>query len=162
MPIRTAALRTLGAFANVFAIESMMDELAVGRGEDPLAFRLRHLKDARARAVLDAAAARAGWRSWRKRDGVGHGIGFARYKNFGAYCAVVAEIEASAEIRVRRLVAAVDVGEVINPDGIINKIEGGGIQATSWTLREAVRFDAARITRDSWANYKILSFSGAA
>ena len=159
MPIRTSALRTLGAFANVFAIESMMDELAVGRGEDPLAFRLRHLKDARARAVLDAAAARAGWRSWRKRDGVGHGIGFARYKNFGAYCAVVAEIEASAEIRVRRLVAAVDVGEVINPDGIANQIEGGAIQATSWTLLEAVRFDRTHITSDSWEGYPILRFS---
>ena len=71
MPIRTSALRTLGAFANVFAIESFMDELAAERGEDPLAFRLRHLKDPRARAVLEAAAARAGWSSRRKRDGVG-------------------------------------------------------------------------------------------
>ena len=76
MPIRTSALRTLGAFANVFAIESFMDELAAERGEDPLAFRLRHLKDPRARAVLEAAAKRAGWSTWRKRDGVGHGIGF--------------------------------------------------------------------------------------
>jgi nicotinate dehydrogenase subunit B len=159
MPIRTSALRTLGAFANVFAIESMMDELAAERGEDPLAFRLRHLKDARARAVLEAAAARAGWSARGKREAAGHGIGFARYKNFGAYCAVVAEIEASAEIRVRRLVAAVDVGEVINPDGIINQIEGGAIQATSWTLLEAVRFDAERITSDAWENYPILRFS---
>jgi nicotinate dehydrogenase subunit B len=159
MPIRTSALRTLGAFANVFAIESMMDELAAERGEDPLAFRLRHLKDARARAVLEAAAARAGWSAWRKQEAAGHGIGFARYKNFGAYCAVVAEIEASAEIRVRRLVAAVDVGEVINPDGIINQIEGGAIQATSWTLLEAVRFDAERITSNAWENYPILRFS---
>ena len=159
MPIRTSALRTLGAFANVFAIESFMDELAAERGEDPLAFRLRHLKDARARAVLEAAAARAGWSSWRQREGVGHGIGFARYKNFGAYCAVVAEIETGAEIRVRRLVAAVDVGEVINPDGIANQIEGGAIQATSWTLLEAVRFDATRITSDSWESYPILRFS---
>jgi nicotinate dehydrogenase subunit B len=159
MPIRTSALRTLGAFANVFAIESMMDELAAERGEDPLAFRLRHLKDPRARAVLEAAAARAGWTGRRKREAVGYGIGFARYKNFGAYCAVVAEIEASAEIRVRRLVAAVDVGEVINPDGIINQIEGGAIQATSWTLLEAVRFDAERITSDGWETYPILRFS---
>jgi CO/xanthine dehydrogenase Mo-binding subunit len=159
MPIRTSALRTLGAFANVFAIESLMDELASERGEDPLAFRLRHLADARARAVLEAAAARAGWSSWRKRDGAGHGIGFARYKNFGAYCAVVAEVETSAELRVRRLVAAVDVGEVINPDGIANQIEGGAIQATSWTLLEAVRFDQARITSDSWEAYPILRFS---
>jgi len=159
MPIRTSALRTLGAFANVFAIESLMDELATERGEDPLAYRLRHLADARARAVLAAAAARAGWNSRRKSDGTGHGIGFARYKNFGAYCAVVAEVETAAELRVRRLVAAVDAGEVINPDGIANQIEGGAIQATSWTLREAVRFDQARITSDSWEGYPILRFS---
>ena len=159
MPIRTSALRTLGAFANVFAIESFMDELAADKGEDPLAFRLRHLKDRRARAVLEAAAARAGWSSWRRRDAAGHGIGVARYKNFGAYCAVVAEIESLDQIRVRRLVAAVDVGEVINPDGIANQIEGGAIQATSWTLLEAVRFDRSRITSDSWESYPILRFS---
>src|SRR5207244_9740485 len=76
MPIRTSALRTLGAFANVFAIESFMDELAAERGEDPLAFRLRHLKDARARAVLAAVAKRAGWNQRVKQDGIGHGMGF--------------------------------------------------------------------------------------
>jgi nicotinate dehydrogenase subunit B len=159
MPIRTSALRTLGAFANVFAIESFMDELAAEAGEDPLAFRLRYLKDPRARAVLEAAARRAGWSTRVKRDGVGHGIAFVRYKNFGAYCAVVAEIESAADIRVRRLVAAVDAGEVINPDGLANQIEGGAIQATSWTLLEAVRFDRTRITSDSWEAYPILRFS---
>jgi len=159
MPIRTSALRTLGAFANVFAIESFMDEIATLRGEDPLAFRLRHLKDARARAVLEAAAKRAGWSTWRKREGAGRGIAFARYKNFGAYCAVAAEVEGDADIRVRRLVVAVDVGEVINPDGVANQMEGGAIQATSWTLKEAVRFDRARITSDAWETYPILRFS---
>ena len=159
MPIRTSALRTLGAFANVFAIESFMDELAAERGEDPLAFRLRYLKEPRARAVLEAAAKRADWNSWRKREGAGHGIGFARYKNFGTYCAVVAEVEGDADIRVRRLVVAVDVGEVINPDGVANQMEGGAIQATSWTLKEAVRFDRSRITSDTWETYPILRFS---
>jgi CO/xanthine dehydrogenase Mo-binding subunit len=159
MPIRTSALRTLGAFGNIFAIESFMDELAAARGEDPLAFRLRYLQDERARAVLEAAARRAGWSQWRKREGAGHGIAFGRYKNFGAYCAVVAEIEGDAEVRVRRLVVAVDVGEVINPDGVANQMEGGAIQATSWTLKEAVRFDRGRITSDSWETYPILRFS---
>jgi CO/xanthine dehydrogenase Mo-binding subunit len=159
MPIRTSALRTLGAFANVFAIESFMDELAAERGEDPLAFHLRYLKEPRGRAVLEAAAKRAGWSSWRKRAGAGHGIAFARYKNFGAYCAVVAEVEGDADIRVRRLVVAVDVGEVINPDGVANQMEGGAIQATSWTLKEAVRFDRSRITSDTWETYPILRFS---
>jgi CO/xanthine dehydrogenase Mo-binding subunit len=136
-----------------------MDELAAERGEDPLAFRLRHLKDGRARAVLEAAAARAGWRSWQKREGAGHGLGFARYKGFGAYCAAVAEVETDPDIRVRRLVLAVDVGEAINPDGVANQIEGGAIQATSWVLKEAVRFDRTRIVSDTWETYPILRFS---
>jgi CO/xanthine dehydrogenase Mo-binding subunit len=159
MPIRTSALRTLGAFANIFAIESFMDELAAERREDPLTFRLRYLKEPRARAVLEAAAGRAGWSQWRKREGAGHGIAFGRYKNFGAYCAVVAEVDADPDIRVRRLVVAVDVGEVINPDGVANQMEGGAIQATSWTLKEAVRFDRSRITSDTWETYPILRFS---
>jgi CO/xanthine dehydrogenase Mo-binding subunit len=159
MPIRTSALRTLGAFANIFAIESFMDELAAERGEDPLAFRLRYLEDERARAVLEAAARRAGWSERRKREGTGRGIAFARYKNFGAYCAVVAEVEGGAEMHVRRLVVAVDVGEVINPDGVANQMEGGAIQATSWTLKKAVRFDRERITSDTWETYPILRFS---
>ena len=90
----------------------------------------------------------------------GYGIGFGRYKNFSTYCAVVAEVEAGgADIRVRRLVVAVDVGEVINPDGVANQMEGGAIQATSWTLKEAVRFDRQRVTSDTWETYPILRFS---
>jgi CO/xanthine dehydrogenase Mo-binding subunit len=159
MPIRTSALRTLGAFANVLAIESFLDELAAERGEDPLAARLRRLTDPRARAVLEAAAARAGWRQRRKQEGVGHGLALARYKNAGAWCAAVAEVEIAADVRVRRLVLGIDVGEVINPDGLANQIEGGAIQAVSWTLKEAVRFDRTRITSDSWESYPILRFS---
>jgi CO/xanthine dehydrogenase Mo-binding subunit len=159
MPIRVSALRSLGAYVNVFALESLIDELAGERAEDPLDFRLRHLSDPRAKAVLEAAARRAGWQQWQKREGAGHGIGFARYKNAGAYCAVVAEVEAEREVRVRRLVIAVDAGEVINPDGLANQIEGGAIQATSWTLKEAVRFDSTRITSETWESYPILKFS---
>jgi CO/xanthine dehydrogenase Mo-binding subunit len=159
MPIRTSALRSLGALANVFAIESFVDELAAGRGEDPVAWRLRHLADARARTVIEAAVRRADWTGWRPREGFGHGVAFAKYKNSGAYCAVVAEIEAEREIRVHRLVVAVDVGRVINPDGVANQIEGGAIQATSWTLKEQVRFDRTRIASASWEDYPILRFS---
>lgn len=159
MPIRTSALRSLGAFANVFAIESFLDELAAERGEDPLAHRLRLLSEPRARAVLEAAARRANWAGWTKREGSGHGIGLARYKGSGAWCAVVAEIEAGREIRVERLVIAVDVGLAINPDGVANQIEGGAIQATSWSLKEQVRFDRTRITSSSWDDYPILRFS---
>ncbi|QQO36535.1 xanthine dehydrogenase family protein molybdopterin-binding subunit [Bradyrhizobium diazoefficiens] len=158
MPVRTSALRTLGAQGNVFAIESLLDEIAALRGEDPIAFRLRHLRDDRAKDVVRAAARRAGWKPER-RSGVGHGVGFARYKNTGAYCAAIAEIEGADDIRVKRLTLAVDVGEAINRDGVINQIEGGAIQATSWVLKERVRFDRTRITSTSWTDYPILTFS---
>jgi CO/xanthine dehydrogenase Mo-binding subunit len=158
MPVRTSALRTLGAQGNVFAIESFLDELAVERGEDPVAFRLRHLSDSRAQDVIRAVARRANWKP-DKQAGRGYGLGFARYKNTGAYCAVVAEIEGAEDISVKRLTIAVDVGEAINPDGVINQIEGGAIQATSWVLKERVRFDRQRITSNTWTDYPILRFS---
>jgi nicotinate dehydrogenase subunit B len=158
MPVRTSALRTLGAQGNAFAIESFLDELAFDRGEDPVAFRLRHLSDPRSKDVIQAAARRANWKP-SKEDGVGYGIGFSRYKNTGAYCAAVAEVEVGEDIKVRKLTLAVDVGEAINPDGVINQIEGGAIQATSWVLKERVRFDSMRITSTSWTQYPILRFS---
>ena len=159
MPLRASALRSLGALANVFAIESFMDELAHAAGADPVEHRLRHLADPRARSVVEAAARRANWRGWQKSEGRGHGIGFAKYKNLGAYCAVVAEVEAEQEIRVHRLVIAVDVGLVVNPDGVANQLEGGAIQAASQTLKEAVRFDRRRVTSDTWEEYPILRFA---
>jgi CO/xanthine dehydrogenase Mo-binding subunit len=158
MPIRTSALRTLGGQANVFAIESFIDELASERGEDPVAIRLRHLSDSRAQDVIRSVARRANWKP-DKQSGRGYGLGFARYKNTGAYCAVVAEVEGAADVSVKRLTIAVDVGEAINPDGVINQIEGGAIQATSWVLKERVRFDRQRITSNSWSSYPILRFS---
>ena len=159
MPVRTSALRSLGAYANVFAIESFMDELAQAAEIDAIAFRLRHLKDPRGRAVIDAAARRAGWSNWKPVEGRGHGIGFAKYKNLGAYCAAIAEVEIGREVRVNRLVLAVDVGLVINPDGVINQIEGGAIQSSSWTLKEEVKLDARGIASLDWEHYPILKFS---
>jgi CO/xanthine dehydrogenase Mo-binding subunit len=162
MPIRTSALRTLGAYANVFALESFMDETAVQAGADPVAFRLKHLKDPRARAVIEAAAAKAGWQPGKKGDGSrGRGIAFAQYKNLAAYVAVVADVivdRRTGKVRVERAVAAVDGGLIINPDGVVNQIEGGIIQSTSWTLKESVGFDRQHITTRSWADYPILTF----
>ena len=158
MPIRTSALRTLGAQGNVFAIESFLDELAQERGEDPIAFRLRHLSDPRSRDVVQSVARRANWKP-AKQPGIGYGVGFSRYKNTGAYCAVIAELEGAEDIRVKKLTIAVDVGEAINPDGVINQVEGGAIQAVSWVLKEQVRFDRARITSNTWSDYPILRFS---
>ena len=154
MPVRGSSLRSLGGFGNVFAIESFMDELA---GEDDKAgFRLRHLKDPRGRAVMEEAVRRSHWNAWQRTEGRGHGIAFAKYKNLGAYCAVVAEVDVTHELRVTRLVAAVDVGLPVNPDGVANQIEGGCVQAASWTLKEAWRPGVA-----GWEDYPILRFSEA-
>jgi CO/xanthine dehydrogenase Mo-binding subunit len=171
-PLRVSALRSLGAYANVFAIESFMDELAYAAGADPVAFRLKHLANARAKAVIEAAARAAGWQPGAKSDGTaegksatagkgataGHGIGFAQYKNASAYCAVIVEIEVAEKIRLRRVVAAVDAGQAVNPDGIRNQIEGGIVQAASWTLKEQVRWDAGGVLTRSWEDYPILRF----
>jgi nicotinate dehydrogenase subunit B len=151
-PRRASSLRALGAYGNVFAVESFMDELAQAAGADPIEFRLRHLKDPRARAVLETLSPH--WKHWKGGEARGHGIGFARYKNIGAYCAVLAEVEAGEVLRVKRLVLAADVGLAINPDGVANQLEGGAIQATSWTLKEEGRVGAV-----SWEDYPILRFS---
>jgi nicotinate dehydrogenase subunit B len=156
MPLRTSALRALGAHLNVYAIESVVDELAELAGADPVAFRLGLLSDERARAALRAAAERAGWPGT-SADGMG--VGVARYKNRGAYCAVVAEVEAESSVRVRRLTIAVDVGLAVNPDGVVNQIEGGALQALSWTTKERVRFDSRTVTSTTWEDYPILRFS---
>jgi len=161
MPLRTSALRSLGAYHNVFAIESFMDELARAANVDPIDFRLRHMRDVRAQDVIRLAAERFGWAAWRRRAGRGRGFAFARYKNLAAYAAIAMEVEVrrdSGAVRVVRAVAATDSGEVVNPDGIRNQIEGGIVQATSWTLFEAVTFDATRVTSRDWGGYPILRF----
>lgn len=158
-PLRTSAMRALGGHANAFAIECFIDELAEAAGADPVEFRLRHLKDARARAVIEKAAQMAKWQPNEKGNGEhGRGIAFARYKNLAAYFAVVAEVKVSEEVRVTRMWAAVDVGQAINPDGVINQIEGGIIQSVSWTLKERVDFDRQGVTTRNWTDYPILSF----
>ena len=161
MPLRVSSLRTLGGYANVFALESFMDELAELAGADAVAFRLAHLKDSRARAVIEAAAKNAGWKPGEKGDGTrGRGIGFAKYKNLATYVAVVAEVEIDREsgtIQVPRLYAAADAGLIINPDGLISQIEGGITQSASWTLHEEVKFDRNGIRSRDWSSYPILT-----
>jgi CO/xanthine dehydrogenase Mo-binding subunit len=159
MPIRTSALRGLGATLNVWSIESVMDEAAALAGADPLDYRLRHLEDARAAAVLRRVADLAGWAGRGRREGFGMGLGFARYKNTGAYAAVVAEVEALERVFCRRLWIAGDVGEAVNPDGVLNQLEGGAIHGASVALLEEVRFDRRGITSDHWEGYPILRFS---
>jgi CO/xanthine dehydrogenase Mo-binding subunit len=165
MPLFTASLRTLGAYANVFAVESFVDELATAAGADPLAFRLAHMKEPRAKAVIEAVGKMAGWKVGEKGDGSrGRGFGFNRYKGGGTYCACVAEVEvdrATGQVRVPRFYAAVDAGQIINPDGLSNQIEGGIVQSTSWTLKEEVRFAGGTVTQRNWEDYPILSMTEA-
>ena len=162
MPIRVSALRALGGYANIFAIESFMDELAALAKVDPVEFRLRHLDDPRAFAVIQAAAKHAGWQpNLPGRTGRGRGIGFAKYKNLSAYVAVVVDAEVdrrSGVVRVTKATAAIDAGQVVNPNGLINQTEGGIIQATSWTLKERVGFDRGGIISRDWQGYPILTF----
>jgi nicotinate dehydrogenase subunit B len=163
VPMRTSALRALGAFANVFAIESFMDELALAAGRDPLDYRIDQSSDPRALGVLRAVAAQADWRprTAPAGEGRGRGIAFARYKNTGAYCAVIADVEVQERVRVHKLHIAVDVGLVINPDGVRQQIEGGALQATSWATMEAAHFDRTRMLDEGWERYPILRFPDA-
>ncbi|HET9471079.1 MAG TPA: molybdopterin cofactor-binding domain-containing protein [Usitatibacter sp.] len=162
MPVRVSALRGLGAYMNVFSIESFIDELAFATGVDPVELRLRHLDDPRARDAINAAATRFGWSGYAKSRGRGRGFAFARYKNLAAYCALAVEVEVERETgraRVLRAVAAVDSGQAVNPDGIRNQIEGGIVQSMSWTLFESVGFDTTRITSTDWGRYPIARFT---
>ena len=159
---RASATRGLGAYANVFAIESFIDELARRAGADPVEYRLRTLKDPRARDVLNKVAESFGWSTWQKAPDRGRGIGFARYKNLAAYTAIALEVEVdrqSGKIKVLRAVAANDSGDMVNPDGVANQIEGGIVQSLSWSLKEAVRFDPTGVKSDDWSAYPILTFS---
>ena len=160
LPYRTSSLRGLGAFTNVFALETLMDDVAAEIGADPVALRLDHLNDARARAVIERAAAACGWPG-EQEDGAGLGLGFAQYKNRSAYCAVAARVELDRDVRITHAWAAVDAGEAINPDGIANQIEGGIVQAASWTLKEALRFEGDAVVTRDWESYPILRFSEA-
>jgi nicotinate dehydrogenase subunit B len=173
MPIRVSSTRSLGAYSNVFAIESFMDELAYKAGIDPVAFRLKHLKDERAKQVLTEAAQRAGWRERTAPAGgngnggqrmKGQGVGFAQYKNEKAYAAIVVELEvdrASGAVQLLKATIAGEAGQYINPDGMANQLEGGFVQAASWTLKEQVTFDQTRITSRDWNGYPILTFTEA-
>jgi nicotinate dehydrogenase subunit B len=159
-PVRTSSLRGLGATLNVFAIESFMDELAEQAGRDPLAYRLSVLSDARARAVVEHVARISRWQAGLPSGtGRGRGMAFARYKNMAAYAAVVAEVEVGESVRLLRVWCAADAGLVINPDGAVNQLEGGIIQAASWALKEGVRLDGAGISSRDWDSYPVLRFS---
>lgn len=159
-PIRTSALRGLGAVVNVFALECFLDELADLVGQDPAAYRLRLLSDPRARFLVERAAAMSNWSARGPAGtGIGLGMGFARYKNKSGYACVVVEVEADTEIRLRHIWCTADAGLAINPDGVRAQLEGGIIQAASMALKEQLRIDETGTATRSWADYPILRFS---
>ena len=158
-PVRVSALRSLGAHANVFAIESLMDELSEISGQDPLTFRLKHLSDPRARHVIQKVADMSNWHGRGEAGtGTGYGMAYARYKNKAGYFALVAQVEVSERVKVLKIWACVDAGKVVHPDGLRNQIEGGILQAISWSLHESVRWSEQGVISNDWENYPILSF----
>jgi nicotinate dehydrogenase subunit B len=162
MPLRVSALRSLGAHVNVLAAESMIDEIARSQNRDPFEYRLTHLKDPRASAVLAEVARMSGWAASKPagaQEGFGRGIGFARYKNTGGYCAVVAELVVEDRVRLGKIHIAADLGRVIHPDGARNQLEGGAIQAASWTLCESADVSPEGIRSEDWESYPIFRFS---
>ena len=111
--------------------------------------------------MLEEAAKRAGWKQGSLPDGTGIGIGLARYKNIAAYAAVVVVLEVddlTAKINLRRATIAADAGQVIDPDGLVNQLEGGFVQACSWTVAEQVRHDRTRVTSVDWESYRYSHF----
>ena len=159
-PLRTSSLRGLGAWANVYAIESFIDELAEAAGEDPVSYRLALLSDPRPHRVVETAAQMSGWFDKRNLgEGRALGFGFARYKNIASFAAVVAEVEVDQDVRLKRIWCAADAGLVISPDGAKNQIEGGIIQGASFAMRERVRFEGGKVATATWADYPILRFS---
>jgi CO/xanthine dehydrogenase Mo-binding subunit len=159
-PIRTSSLRSLGGAPNTFAGESFIDELAEAAGQDPLAYRLAMLGDARGRAVLTRLGELCGW-AGRLEAGTGAGLGLAydRHRGMGAYVACAAELAVDVEVRLTRLWCVCDGGLIINPDGARNQIEGGMIMAASWALKEQVKLSGAGISSLTWEDYPILRFS---
>ena len=157
-PLRSSALRGLGAYGNIFALESFMDELAHLAGIDPLEFRLNNLEDWRAKAVLELLAAKTNWSSLDRSGNKGYGLAFAKYKNSAAYFAVLAEVKINREektFRLSKMTGVIEAGQCINPDGIINQTEGGMIQSASWTLMEQVKYDENGILSKDWNTYPI-------
>lgn len=165
-PLRASSHRGLGSYANIFAIESFVDELADAAGADPVEFRLRHLKDDRGRAVIEAATRKYGWKTGKGSggDNRGRGIGFVKYKNRASYVAVIVDVivrPSSGRIHLENAVIACDSGQIVNPDGVSNQLEGAFLQAASWTLREQVSFDKNGIISLDWHSYPILRFRDA-
>ncbi len=157
LPYRVSSIRSLGAFSNVMAVESLMDECALASNINPVSFRLNHLQDSRATAVINDVVKQSGWNG----TDSGFGLAYARYKNTAAYCASVVKLIINEDIIVQHIWMSVDVGEVIDAGGVKAQLEGGAIQALSWTLIEQAQLSDNKVTINGWEDYPILSFAEA-
>jgi nicotinate dehydrogenase subunit B len=168
-PFRSSWLRAPGRMQSNFANECFIDELAASAGADPLQFRLKYLSDARGVELLRRLAAIANWqqrpspRNNTNGDIVtGRGACYIKYELMRTYVGAVAELEVNrktGEITVQRFYIAHDCGQIINPDGLMNQIEGNVIQTISRTLKEEIQFDRSGVTSLHWATYPILTFT---
>jgi isoquinoline 1-oxidoreductase len=163
--MREGSYRALASTANVFARESFMDELAVAAGADPLAFRLKHLKDERLRDVLEAAAKQFGWTDRVKVDRGGgtalHGVGLACGTEKGSYAAACVEIEIDRKvgrIRVVEVCEAFECGKILNPKNLRLQVEGAIVQALGGALREEMRFENGKLLNASFTEYRVPRF----
>ncbi|WP_312439978.1 molybdopterin cofactor-binding domain-containing protein [Janthinobacterium sp.] len=164
-PLRTSAMRSLGAHLNITAIESTIDQLAALAHADPVRFRLDHLRGSpRAQAVVARAAAMAGWRAGAATlPRRGRGFAFGQYKNLMAYVAIAVDLLFDPDrntVRLLNVVCAADCGQIVNPDGARNQLEGAIIQSASWTLQEQLQYGTGGIASSDWSSYPILRFSG--
>jgi len=167
-PLRPSWIRTPGRMQNTYANESFIDELAAAAKTDPLEFRRKYLDDKRGLELLDRLAALSRWEprpsaQQAANGGVakGRGISYVKYELVRTYIGAVAEVEvdrASGAIRVAKFYVVHDCGQIINPDGLKNQIEGNVIQTVSRTLLEEVKFDRSRVTSLDWESYPILKF----
>lgn len=170
-PLRPSWIRTPGRMQNTFANEAFVDECAAAAGIDPLEYRLRSMNDPRGIEVLKRLATLAKWESRPspKGDGreagggvqTGRGLSYVKYELYRTYVAALAEVEverSSGMIRAKRVFVVQDCGQIINPDGVRNQIEGNVIQTVSRVLKEEVMFDRSRVTSTDWASYPILTF----
>jgi CO/xanthine dehydrogenase Mo-binding subunit len=164
----TGPLRSPSRLQQTFAHECFMDEIAARIRADPVAYRLRHLRDPRLKHVVEAVAQAAGWdprpspRPGIARTGIasGRGIACVLYEGDNGYVAMVAEVDvewATGRVAARRLVVAQDCGPISNPDGMKSQLEGGALQGLSRALGEEVMWDARRVTSVDWATYRSLT-----
>ncbi len=167
-PFRPSWIRTPGRLQNTFANESFMDEIAAAIGADPMAFRVAHLKDPRGLELLQRLVKLSGWepRPSPRKDQEGdvlrgRGMAYVKYELVRTYIGMVAEVEvtrSTGAIRVAKVHVAHDCGQIINPDGLRNQIEGNVIQTTSRVLMEEVTFDRGMVTSLDWSSYPIITF----